>query len=226
MIAKTGNVKFRDVLTDCGVSTMYGNGYLTQASIRDRTPETLSGNVSMLALRGSITGMNRNKNSMWNANNYTSGQANCAYYMTPGNLECTTAENYLRIGGSRQSSPDQWTECHYHGYTSGATRINLSATQKGFSSGNAKEAPGQITVLAASNGWLNGGIEVIHTIQTYGTFSDRPLNANLSCPANKTFITVILYQLLFGPDHQPPSDGQAPIGQKYYTNFANVRLSG
>ena len=224
MIPKTGNISFRSVLTDCGVSTMYGNGYMTQNSIRDRKKTTTSGSFAMTDLRGSITSCHRVGNTMWGATNYTSGQANCAQYMTPGNKECSWAVNSLRIGASRQSAPDQWVESHYHGYTSGRSTLQLEGTIKGFGSANAKEAPGQISVLVARTGWLNGDVQLLHNFQYYGTFSDRPIGMAMNCPTDKTFVSVVCYQLLYGPDHSPSSDGQAPIGTKYLTAFADIRI--
>lgn len=226
MIPRSGNIKFRELLTDCGVSTMYGNGYLTQASIRDRTAGTTSGNVSMLALRGTCVSCHRNVNSSWNATNYNTGVANCAYYMNPGNLECDCGVNYLRLGASRQSDPDQWSECHYHGYSSGHTRFALDGKIKGFGSANDKGAPGQISVIAASTGFLSGALEVLWSIQYYGTFSDRPVSASLTVPVGKQYITVAHYQLLYGPNHQPSSDGQATYGKKYLTQFGDIRIRG
>lgn len=225
MIPKSGNINLRGVLADCGVSTMYGNGRLSSYSIRDRTAGTTSGPVSMRALAGTCTSFHREVNGMWNATNYNTGVANKKHYLNPGSLECSCSINTLRIGCSRSSSSDQWAECHYHGYAVGGGSYTLSGTIKGFGSANAAAAPAQISIITASGGFLAGSIGVEYNLQSYGTFSNRPVNVGFTVPAGRPYVTLALYQLVFGPNHQPASDGIAPSGQKYLTEYTSMRIT-
>lgn len=227
MIPASGNISLQEAMND--TDQPWSNG-LNSQPIKDRTSNGSSGiSPDLRSLAGTVTAMNQNIDYTWNTGPKNRASAWAGTFINPAYKQIETSPNSVKLTASRNSNADCGVEMHYHGRiptNSGTQRYQLQGKVKGFGSGNAREAPMQIFVFVHSDGYLQGGrFELLYQMNTYGTFSDRPINALLDINSGfGTYITIVLYQLCYGPDHQPPGEGSSVLNQQYYTRFENIRL--
>jgi len=227
MISASGNITLQEAMNDTDQPWSRG---LNSQPIKDRTSNGSAGiSPDLRSLAGTVTAMNQNIDYTWNTGpkNRASGWAGT--FVNPSIKYIDTSPNSVKLTAARNTTPDCGVEMHYYGRipaNSGTQTYQLTGTVKGFGSGNAREAPMQIYVFNHNDGYLAGGRwDLLYQMNTFGTFSDRPINALLDINSGLgTYISIVLYQLCYGPDHQPPGEGSSVINQTYYTRFENIRL--
>ena len=219
MISK-GNVSLTAALADCDMT----GGSLTSQAIKDRKPNP-AGGISLVGLRGTVTGMHVYLESSWNgAMNRRNGQK--ATFATPAYKEAAMSTDYARIYCSRYSDPDCGTEVRFQGKIPSSGTYYIQGEMGGYGSTTAKSAQSQVAVVSASSNYLSGTQKVDYNNMSYSTYYAVPCNATLTLSSSRPFISVIIGQYCFGPDHQPPTDGISVINQRYHTGFRSVRMRG
>ena len=129
-----------------------------------------------------------------------------------------------RIENARNSTNDCGVEGIMCGRADAGTNVTFTGTIKAFGSGNAAFAPCDIDVIGWQSGYFNGALTILSNTSFYGSWMDYPVNHQFTVPANRTYLTVVMRQYCFGPNHQPPGSGEAPIGTVYHTYFEGMRV--
>lgn len=219
MAVGKGTITLMEVCNDSDVTDMR----LLNSAVQDRC---LSLTPNLRAAAGTVTSHHRKVDSSWGQTPNNRKKMWKATYLDPRTKAVTNQGStywQTKIENARNSVNDCGVEGRMCGRADAGT-YNFSGTIKGFGSNNAKFAPADIDVIGWQSGYFNGSLTILSSIAYYGTFSDRPFNQDFTVPSNRTWLTIIMRQYCFGPNHQPPGSGEAPIGTVYHTLFDQVRV--
>jgi hypothetical protein len=211
MIPKTGNVSLLQALADCDIKAGDAEYSLNNSVFRDR--RGADGNINLNSLRGTVTSMHRDLYPTWNFSDpnrmrrygYKKTYLNARGYKIEimGNFETKlTCQNY--------NYEDVGTELLQHGYCDPGT-YNLSGARSDVRSNTG--ARSNWTVYCASNGYLNGNVEVLYDESAGGTGYET-INKDFTIPSDKRYVTVVLRQL------------NSSYGDSiYWSVYKNVRIT-
>ena len=221
MAVGKGTITLLEVCNDIDITD---NKTLMNSRVQDRC---LSLTPNLRAARGTVTAHHRNVDTTWGVTPSNRRKMFKDTYLDPRTKAVTNqGETFwqTKIESARNSVNDCSVEARMCGRADAGMNLIFEGKIKGFGSNNAKAAPCDIDVIGWQSGYFNGALTVLSSVQYYGTFSDRPFNQDFVVPSNRTWLTIIMRQYCFGPNHQPPGQGEAPIGTVYHTLFEKVRV--
>ena len=220
MAVGKGAITLLEVCNDIDITS--GGENMMNTRVQDRC---LSVTPNLRAAAGTVTAHHRNIDTNWGATPSHRRKMWVDTYLDPRTKAVTDVGGWqTKIESARNSANDCGVEARMCGRAENGMNLIFEGKIKGFGSDNAKAAPCDIDVIGWQSGYFNGALTILSSVQYYGTFSDRPFSQAFQVPSNRTWLTIIMRQYCFGPNHQPPGSGEAPIGTVYYTLFEKVRV--
>ena len=192
MIPKTGNVSLKQALADCDIKPGDSEYSLNNRIFRDR--RGASGDVNLNSLRGTVTSMHSSIYSAWgySESDRMRWQGYKKRYGNPSHYTCDVQGNFTtNMTCNFNSAGDSGTELLHHGYCD-AGSYNLSGTM--MAGTRYIYAPANWSIYVASNGYLNGDVEVLLNVED-GSSSQWEATHDFTVPAGKPYLTLVLRQL-------------------------------
>lgn len=222
MAISKGSCTLLEALEDCDIT---GGGTLGNARMLERALKNAP--FGLLDVAGTVTGHHRNIDGTWGTVPHNRKKIFKDVYLDPRTKNVVNVSDtgfQTKVENARNSVNDCGVEGRICGQAAAGMNLIFEGKIKGFGSNNNSFAPSDIDVIGWQSGYFNGSLSILSSVAYYGTFSDRPFSQEFTVPSNRTYLTIIMRQYCFGPNHQPPGSGEAPIGTVYHTLFDSIRV--